>query len=193
VQVQQLDTADETKVPMPRGGFAFAEVERSGGGDGEIRRTTSRLSTKAHPGRVQKMEGSPRWGRSVCQSRVVVLLLLEAVAVREGFGLATTTTIGKYGRVVRNGLLARACVLACCALCHQSRIVLPPNNITLPCKIPRQTPGGTRLGSSKQACVCVDLLAGVVYYWLSTSESSLFFLSLSPRMQPRQDYADSQM
>lgn len=98
MQVQQLDTADETKVPMPRGSFAFAEVERSGDGDGEIRRTTSRLSSsKAHPGRVQKMEGSPRWGRSVCQSRVVVLLVAVAVAT--------------IGSVVRKEL-ARACLRA---------------------------------------------------------------------------------
>ena len=91
MQVQQLDTADETKVPMPRGGFAFAEVERSGDGDGEIRRTTSRLR-QAHPGREQKME--QRVSES-CSS---------AAAGRgsssrggEGLGLAT---IGKSGSAV---------------------------------------------------------------------------------------------
>ena len=61
----------------------------SGGGDGEIRRTTSRLS-QAHPGREQKME------QRVSESCSSVLLV--AVAVGEGFGLATT--IGKYGSVV---------------------------------------------------------------------------------------------
>ena len=48
----------------------------SGGGDGEIRRTTSRLS-QAHPGRVQKMDRSP-------SSSVVV--------VGEGYGLAIGNT-----------------------------------------------------------------------------------------------------
>lgn len=117
MQVQQLDTADETKVPMPRGGFAFAEVERSGDGDGEIRRTTSRLSTKAHPGRVQKMEGSPRWGRSVCQSRVVVLLVAVAVAT--------------IGSVVRKDL-ARACL-------HAVRVMSPEPNTTTQSYYPAHT------------------------------------------------------
>ena len=133
---------------MPRSGFALA------GGAAVVTVMVRYDVRRLVP--VRPTRGECRKWNSVCQSRVVVvllLLLLEAVAVREGFGLAMT--IGKYGRVVRNGLLARACVLACCALCHQSRIVLPPNNITLPCKIPRQTPGGTRLGSSKQACVLI--------------------------------------
>lgn len=61
----------------------------SGGGNGEIRRTTSRLS-QAHPGREQKME------QRVSESCSSVLLVAVA-AVGEGFSLAT---IGKYGSVV---------------------------------------------------------------------------------------------
>ena len=101
-------------------------MRMNGGGSGavvvmvryDVRRLVSVRPTRG---------GSRKWN-SVCQSRVVVLLL-EAVEVREEFGLATTT-IGKYGRVVRNGLLARACLRAVRYVTRAGYYLLP-NNITL--------------------------------------------------------------
>ena len=71
---------------MPRSGFAFA----SGAVVVMVRYDVRRLVS------VRPTRGGSRKWNSVCQSRVVVLLVAVA-AVGEGFGLAT---IGKYGSVV---------------------------------------------------------------------------------------------
>lgn len=59
---------------MPRGRFGGGAVVVMVMVNGEIRRTTSRLS-QAHPGRVQKLDRSPSSAGSVCQCSVVVVVV----------------------------------------------------------------------------------------------------------------------